>query len=67
MLLWIQVGLNKDVDFTLSCPVPVLKNVLAKVCDIGKVDLVVWLLQPWPLVWTWMFMWIIVWLLRWWE
>ena len=66
VLLWIQVSFNEDVHLTWSCPIPV-KYLFAEVCDIGKVDLVVWLLKPWSLIWAWMKRWIIVRLLRRWE
>ena len=44
MLLWVQMGLNQDVNAAVPCPVPV-NDLPAKICDIGIVQRIVILCQ----------------------
>ena len=44
MLLWVQVGLNKDIGLALSSPVPV-NDLAAELRDIAIVQLVMCLFQ----------------------
>ena len=42
-----------DVHFTLPRPIPI-KNLFAKIGDVGKMELVVWLFHTWSFLWAWM-------------
>ena len=54
--LLIQMSLSKDIDSTVTCPVPV-NDLFAKICDIAKVQDVVLLFQSGSFRWTGMERW----------
>ena len=60
MLLWVQVGLDKDIGFTLSCPVPV-DDLASELRDIGIMQLVMRLFQSGSLLRAGVKWWIKVW------